>query len=58
MLNIGSDNRSTPNYFAYKTDDKGERTDHRRRDIQSKHLSLAHPDLFGELEIDRLVSAS
>ncbi len=44
-------------YFAYKTDYKGERTDHRRRDIQSKHLSLAHPDLFRELEIDRLVSA-
>ncbi len=24
----------------------------------AKHLSLAHPDLFQELEIDRLVSAS
>ncbi len=24
----------------------------------AKHLSLAHPDLFRELEIDRLVSAS
>ncbi len=47
-------------FFAYKTDYKGERTDHRRRDIQSKHLSLAHSDLFRELtlEIDRLVSAS
>ncbi len=24
----------------------------------AKHLSLAHPDLFREIEIDRLVSAS
>ncbi len=24
----------------------------------AKHLSLAHPDIFRELEIDRLVSAS
>ncbi len=59
-------------YFAYKTDDKGERTDLTapvcKRCYKSvatggntsnlfKHLSLAHPDLFRELR-DQQVSAS